>query len=412
MQWIVNRLRGELRVVARGPFPERLMNVCAQNGISFWALEWRDGHTLSMTVRQEDRKQLWKLAERVGCTVETEGSRGLPAFLARFRTRYAFLAGFALSLAAVCILSSFVLTIQVTGNETVPTGVILSELRRLGVRPGAYGPALERRQIAEEALLSLDELSWMSLNLHGTRLEVQVREAVQPPELTQEEGHYHVVSKADGIVTRVETMDGEAAVKEGDTVTEGEILISGTVSMEPPMYSDQPVRYYQTHARGRVWARTWRTLRGVIPLQAQVKDYTGEDRTLWSVSLFGFSLDFFRNSSIPWESYDKITTVYQGDLPGGQRLPMMLTAQRCRAYETKSVDVDVEAAQALVEEGLERRLQDLIGPDGQVLSQNFTARVSDGMLEVTLSAECQEEIGQETPSTREIPEEDSSAEQE
>ena len=66
MQWIVNRLRGELRVVARGPFPERLMNVCAQNGISFWALEWRDGHTLSMTVRQEDRKQLWKLAERGG----------------------------------------------------------------------------------------------------------------------------------------------------------------------------------------------------------------------------------------------------------------------------------------------------------------------------------------------------------
>ena len=44
----------------------------------------------------------------------------------------------------------------------------------------------------------------------------------------------------------------EAAVKKGDTVTEGEILISGTVSMEPPMYSDQPVRYYQTHARGRV----------------------------------------------------------------------------------------------------------------------------------------------------------------
>ena len=76
------------------------------------------------------------------------------------------------------------------------------------------------------------------------------------------------------------------------------------------------------------------------------------------------------------------------------------------------MDVDVEAAQALVEEGLARRLQDLIGPDGQVLSQNFTARVADGMLEVTLSAECQEEIGQEMPSSREIPEEDSSAEQE
>ena len=49
----------------------------------------------------------------------------------------------------------------------------------------------------------------MSLNLHGTRLEVQVRERSSPPSLTKEEGHYHVVSKADGIVTRVETMDGE-----------------------------------------------------------------------------------------------------------------------------------------------------------------------------------------------------------
>ena len=55
-------------------------------------------------------------------------------------------------------------------------------------------------------------------------------------------------------------------MEEGDTVTEGEILISGTVSMEPPMYSDQPVRYYQTHARGRVEARTWRTLTASIPL--------------------------------------------------------------------------------------------------------------------------------------------------
>ena len=98
-------------------------------------------HTLSMTVRQEDRKQLWKLAERVGCTVETEGSRGLPAFWPASAPGMPSWRGSHCPLAAVCILSSFVLTIQVTGNETVPTGVILSELRRLGVRPGAYGPA-------------------------------------------------------------------------------------------------------------------------------------------------------------------------------------------------------------------------------------------------------------------------------
>ena len=39
-------------------------------------------------------------------------------------------------------LSRFLLVVEVTGNETVPTAVILSQLRRVGVRPGAYGPAI------------------------------------------------------------------------------------------------------------------------------------------------------------------------------------------------------------------------------------------------------------------------------
>ena len=348
MRQVENLLRGTVTLTARGAFPERLLNLCAQEQVPCWGLEWVDEHALRLITLRQKLRRLEELAQRVGCEIEIEDSRGLPAFLRRFRKRYAFLVGLALSVAAVCILSRFILTIQVTGNEQVSSATILSQLRQQGVRPGVYGPSLDRKSIAQRVLLEMPDLSWMSINLYGTRLEVVVREAVKAPELDREEGYYDVVSQADGIILQVEPLAGEALVAEGDTVAKGEVVISGLVSMPPPQYSDLPTRYYQTHARGRVWARTWRTLRGAIPLQAQVKEYTGKERTLWSISFFGFSLDFFRNSSIPWESYDKITTVYQGSLPGGQRLPMMLTAQRCRAYETQSVDVDVEAAQALV----------------------------------------------------------------
>ena len=47
-------------------------------------------------------------------------------------------------------------------------------------------------------------------------------------------------------------------------MAEGEVLISGLITMEPPKYSDLPVRTYQTHAR-KVYARTWRTLFAAIP---------------------------------------------------------------------------------------------------------------------------------------------------
>ncbi|MBS6371270.1 MAG: sporulation protein YqfD [Lawsonibacter sp.] len=403
MKRAVNYLRGTATLTARGLFPERLLNLCAQEGVACWALEWVDSHTMRLTTYRRSLPQLRGLAQRVGCEVEVEGTRGLPDFLARFRRRYAFLIGLAFALLAVSVLSRFILTVEVVGSEKVPTAQILSELRRYGVRPGAYGPGLDRKTIAQQALRGLEGLSWMSINLYGTRLEVVVRDAVEPPELAGEDGYYDIVAETDGLIAQVEPMAGEAAVQEGDTVAEGEVLISGLITMEPPKYSDLPVRTYQTHARGKVYARTWRTLSAAIPVQAEVKRFTGEERTLWSLSCLGTRLDFYKNSSIPWPLYDKITTVHQLTLPGGRGLPLMLRGERCRDYEKETVPIDLEAARTMLEERLLLRLGEVIGADGQVLSTQYSARVHSGMLEVTLTAECREEIGTEVPGGREIP---------
>lgn len=406
MASVVNMLRGTVKIAATGPFPERLLNLCAQQGVSFWGVKWLDEQTIYLTSHRQTLEKLRELAQRVGCEIRLEGSRGLPSFLARFRSRYGFLLGLALSLLAVCVLSSFVFTIEVSGNERVPTAEILTELRRLGVRPGVYGPGLERKELAQVALLELEDLSWMTINIYGTRLEVIVREVTATPKLNDESGFYNIVAKVDGMITHLEASQGDRAVAEGDTVQEGDVLISGTVTMEPPKYSDLPVRYYQTHARGKVWARTWRTLTAEIPVTAQVKEYTGQDKTLWSLTLFGRKLEFYQNSSISWAFYDKISTVYQPDLPKVGKLPLQLTAERCQAYEPVSVDIDKEAAQTLLEEQLLKRLTALMGEEGEMISTSYSAKVKDEMLQVTLLAECREEIGREEPATQEIPTEE------
>ena len=185
----------------------------------------------------------------------------MPYFLARFRKRYAFWVGMGLSMAAVCVLSSFVLTIEVKGNTNVPTAQILTELRRQGLGIGTFGPGLDERTVGNKVLLQLPQLSWLSINLYGTRAEVLVREAVEAPELVDAQEYGSVVARASGIVTRVEALTGEAVVKVGDTVLEGETLISGTVHLEGPAYSDKPeIGQIQVRASGRVYARTWRTM--------------------------------------------------------------------------------------------------------------------------------------------------------
>ena len=403
MKRLMNFLRGMVTLTVTGPFPERLINLCAPEEIDFWAVTWLDMNTLRLTTRRRTLALLGELAERVGCQVQVEGSRGLPDFLLRFRKRYAFLVGLTLSLCAVAVLSRFVLTIEVTGNERVPTAVILTQLRQLGVKPGVYGPSIDRQQVAQEALLELEELSWMGINLHGTRLEVIVRESIPAPERVDEKGYYDIVAEADGIITQVEAELGDAVVKEGDTVLAGETLISGTVTMEPPQYSDLPNRYYQTHARGRVWARTWRTLTAAIPVQAEVKEYTGEKRTGWTLEWMGrrWTLWDGGGGEIGWEQTEN---TWRAVLPGGVALPLSLERETRRAYTTRSLEVDLEAAQSLLEGQLRERLEKLIGEDGTVVSTNCSARVADGQFQVTLAAECREEIGKEVPGTTVLPE--------
>ena len=400
MQSVVNYARGWVRILVCGPFPERFLNLCAQNGVTFWAVEWLDGQSLRLTLLRRDLRKLEKLSVRAGCTYEVEQRAGLPVFFGRFRRRYAFLVGLSLSVLSVCLLSNFVLTIEVTGNERVSDAVILSQLRQQGLKAGVYGPKLDTRQIALDTQLALEELSWVSVNLYGTRVQVVVRERVEAPDILEREGCSDLVADAGGLVLRVEAVEGQAKVKAGDTVATGELLISGTVAMEGPQYSDLPTRYLYVRAAGAVWARTWRTVQAAIPVTATVKEYTGREKDRWSLRFFDRRINFYRNSSISWADYDKISKIHTAVLPGGQVLPFSLVRETLTQWQPAKVRLDVTAAQKLLEEQLTYRLERLVGEDGTVVTVDWSARVADGVLTVTGVAECEEQIARPAPTQK------------
>lgn len=394
---MVNLLRGSVRLEVTGAFPERFLNLCAQRGAAFWGVEWPDSHTLYLTVAWKDRKGLEELGARTGCTVTEKKKTGAPPFFLRFRKRYAFLVGLALAIGAVCILSRFVLVIDVEGNDRVPTQAILTELQRQGLRPGVYGPSLAVKDISNEALLQLEDLSWMAVNLRGIRAQVVVRERILKPELVDETVLGDIVAEAPGIVTHLEAWSGDAAVEEGATVLPGDVLIWGSIRMDPPQWSETPVRWMPVRAMGRVEGRTWRTLSAAIPLTAEVKDYTGEEESRWWVTILGRRRDFSQNSGITMDRYDKISHIWNLTLPGGMVLPFSLGRETCRGYETVTLSVDPAAAQTMLEERLLEKLAGLLGETGQEVSHSFSAQERDGLLVVTLTAECTEELGRFRP---------------
>ena len=291
------------------------------------------------------------------------------------------------------ILSRFVLVVEVKGNDTVPTALILSELQRLGVRPGAYGPDIDTSAVANEALIHLPQLSFLAVNLYGFRAEVSVAEAVREPEILEKDVPADVVAAADGIILDIQTSTGQPLFQDGDIVAEGEVLITGTMDLYEPEGSQVDQGYLVVHAAGTVTARTWRTLEESVPLTAWEKVYTGEEIALRSLRLLWGRFDFFQNSSISTGMYDKITrTEYLTLL--GHTLPLGLTTAVVRPYTLAETQLDQSQAEARLRRALEDRLEQLLEPgEGKVLRRDFVTRVEDGVLTVTLLAECEEQIG-------------------
>ena len=393
MKKLINLLRGYAEWNITGAFPERMLNLCGEYRLAFWHLRWVDGTSFIFRTALADRKRVEELAGRAMCDAQVISRRGVGAAAGGVVSRWGFLLGLALCLTAVSFLSKFLLVVEVSGNQQVADAVILSELQRLGVRPGAYGPDIAVREAANEALMALPELSYMAINIYGTRAEVLVRERTESPDLLKEKVPADVVAVTDGIILDIRTDSGQALVKDGDIVAAGEVLIAGNIDLKEPQYSKIDLGYLVVHAAGEIRARTWRTLEESVPLEMGKKEYTGAESTLCGIKILWEQVDFFENSSISYERYDKITCTRML-IVAGREVPLGLITTTLREYTVTRTPLNVEEAEERLKQLLQQRLDDLMDAnDGIVLRSDFVTRMADGLLTVTLLVECEEEIG-------------------
>ncbi len=389
MREMVNRLRGQVRLRVECAFPERVLNLCSARNLAFWDLEWENAAAFTCRVTRQDWHVFRRLAGQLDCTVTVVGREGAPYFLGRFRRRQALLLGLSVCLLGLTLGSFFIWDFTVEGNETVPTETILRALEKNGVRRGTFALAFNGEHLRNRVLLEVPELSWLTVNVSGCRANVQVRERIPAPELLNERDPTNVVARRAGLVLRVQAMDGVACVMKGSTVEQGQLLISGvedTGTFGARMLAGM----------GRVRARTWYALTTRVPLQTAEKRYTGEEHGGLSLIFGTKRVKFFSNSSIDGANYDKITTRTPLRLLGIS-LPVTVVTETCRIYETAPVTRTPDQIREQTQGVLEAYLADLVEPYGTVRSTLCSVREKNGAMEVTLTAECEEEIGIQIP---------------
>ena len=282
---------GTVLVELSGCSPERVINLCGYNGIELWDLVRKEGK-YCFYVRCRDFKQLVGFVRKSKNRLIVLEKQGLPFRLRSYRRRKVFAAGIPVCLIILYVLSLHIWEIDFDGNA-----YFTDELLRKTLIQEGYDTGMRKSQVVCEDLEMkireiYPEITWVSAQISGTRLYIQIRENTGILTVDESENvPCDLVALQDGVITEIITRSGTPMVKAGDRVTEGQVLVRGVVEL----YNDskEKVGEYLVAADGDILAQTVIDYQDRIALEHPVKWYTGEKRYCLKVEALGknFTLD-------------------------------------------------------------------------------------------------------------------------
>lgn len=354
-------IRGYVMVSIRGDGVEAFVNEALNQEIALWNIRKTGDRTVVAYTYVGHFFRFRPLLKQTGCRVHVEERKGFPFLLDKLEKRKFFVAGFALFLAGLFLLSSLIWDVQVHGNERIAAGDILDAARAEGVHPLQWKFRLkEPNELARRLQSRIDGLSWVGVDIQGTRVMITVVEATRP-DAKPKEGPQHLVADKTAVVTDIQVVRGKPLVRVNQVVHKGDMLVSGVIGNE----ANQSVVGAEGVIKGIVWYES--TIE--VPLTRRYKTYTGEHYNRHYLILFNRALPLTGYGKKPYPQYE--TTEERNQLQWRDR-PLPFGWLRQEVLEAQIVEQTISEAEAAAA-GLERAKADLLsdrGKDAEIVSYN------------------------------------------
>ena len=258
---------------------------------------------------------------------------GLYGAYHRLRHKALILVASILMLFLSVIASSVVWDVRIVGNERIPDSRIIYELEECGLSVGNFWRQIDRSLVESKFLSDSDDIAWINVNRRGTVAYVTVAEmelgnmsdnAIEPM------GYSNIVATESCVIEEITVRCGTAAVKVGDVVRAGDILIAGI----RPDESGGGFCY----ADGTVVGRISDTVEVSVGRNYEKKVEMREEISSVSIKFFNFYANIFKKYGNTADSCDIIEDIKTFSLPGNAKLPIEIITRYSTEYETESLE--------------------------------------------------------------------------
>lgn len=274
---------------------------------------------------------------------------GIPGFFFRYRHRYGVFAALLVLLVFACFAGERVWDVRVEGDSTISAAYVTEALGEAGLMPGARFRDLDLSSVETDVLNTSERIAWLNINRRGTVAYVRVAAKAEVPDETPKRGYANIVADEDAMIEEITVRLGTEAVRVGDSVKRGDLLISGIGGGILP-------------AEGSVRGRVRRTLEVTVPRSESITSYGERETRAVSVNFFGISLNIFKIYGNVDTDCAIIEETERLTLFGQRRLPVVLTRTvavgRETTYRTYTDDECVKIAASRLASVLRSELSD------------------------------------------------------
>lgn len=259
--------QGHLEVEIRGNALARFINQVNELDIRLWNIKRINYDCYHAYIYKDNFNKLRPLLRKRKCQVKIIKKRGLPFFLQKIRKRVFLFIGLILFLAIFYIGSSYMWFYEINGLENIKEDEIIELLNDIGLRRGILKNKIDTLALENYLQKENSKISWVNIKWIGTQLYIDIveKKLLEPVQTGD------LLAAKDGVISEIIVLKGQAAVKKGDTVSKGQVLIV------PERVGGE--------ARGIVKADIWYDAIGEANYYNETILTTGRLKTFWGIKI-------------------------------------------------------------------------------------------------------------------------------
>lgn len=276
----MRNLAGTITVQIEGFFTERFINLCRINNIKIWEIRNIVKGVIRFKMNISDFKKLRSITKKTKCKVSIKEKKGIYFTLFKYRKRKIMFIFLFLIIFFSIAFSTFVWSIDIVGNERIDKNVIMSELKESGLYVGKSKIGLDKKEVVNELRAKDNELSWVGIEVDGTRAIIKIVEKTRMDEKDiQQTNIGDIKATKSGVITKLVSENGTSKFKVLDYVNKGDVLIEGNV------YDRNNEVIGEVSAKGYAMVDNIYTIEKEYMYKTYNKEYTNKKRTTFGITI-------------------------------------------------------------------------------------------------------------------------------